>query len=148
MLHAFFEQEPNPESRVTLGSDRDALGMPRSKIQWRLTELTPRTAIAFARLIRAQFAKADLGDVSLKEWVQDPDHSWVDNYADLNHHMGTTRMSASPRDGVVNEHCRVHSVANLYIASSAVFPTSGHSNPTLTLIALAKRLTAHLQSFN
>jgi choline dehydrogenase-like flavoprotein len=148
MLHAFFEQEPNPESRVMLGSDRDALGMRRSEIRWRLTELTPRTAIVFAHMIRDQFAKADVGNVSLKEWIQDPNHSWVENYADLNHHMGTTRMSSSPRHGVVNEQCRVHSVPNLYIASSAVFPTSGHSNPTLTLIALAKRLAAHLQSIN
>ena len=58
-------------------------------------------------------------------------------YTDASHHLGTTRMSADPRDGVVDEHCRVHGVANLFIAGSGVFPTAGHANPTLTIVALA-----------
>jgi len=44
-----------------------------------------------------------------------------------------------PKQGVVNEHCQVHGISNLYIAGSSVFPTSGLSNPTLTIIALAVR---------
>lgn len=35
---------------------------------------------------------------------------------------------------------QVHSVANLFVAGSAVFPTSSQANPTLTLIALSLRL--------
>jgi choline dehydrogenase-like flavoprotein len=38
----------------------------------------------------------------------------------------------------------VHSVRNLFVAGSAVFPTSSQANPTLTLIALALRLGKHL----
>ena len=60
--------------------------------------------------------------------------------------MGTTRMSVRPRDGVVDRNCKVHSVDNLYIAGSSVFPTSGFANPTLTLVALAARLADHLQA--
>jgi choline dehydrogenase-like flavoprotein len=59
--------------------------------------------------------------------------------------MGTTRMHRDPALGVVDENCRVHSVANLYIAGSSVFPTGGASNPTLTIVALALRLAAHLK---
>jgi choline dehydrogenase-like flavoprotein len=59
--------------------------------------------------------------------------------------MGTTRMSISPRDGVVDTNCRVHGVANLYLAGSSVFPCAGHANPTLTLVALSVRLAAHLR---
>jgi choline dehydrogenase-like flavoprotein len=40
----------------------------------------------------------------------------------------------------------VHGVANLFIAGSGVFPTSGHANPTLTIVALAVRLATHLQT--
>jgi choline dehydrogenase-like flavoprotein len=58
--------------------------------------------------------------------------------------MGATRMARSPRDGVVDEHCRVHGVDNLFVAGSSVFPTSGIANPTLTLLALAVRLGDHL----
>ena len=61
------------------------------------------------------------------------------------HHMGTTRMSLSPRDGVVDPDCRVHGVRNLYVAGSSVFPTGGWANPTLTILALAHRLADHLQ---
>lgn len=56
------------------------------------------------------------------------------------HHMGAARMAVARSRGVVNEHCRVHDVDSLYIAGSAVFPTSGIANPTLTLLALAHRL--------
>ena len=60
------------------------------------------------------------------------------------HHMGATRMARSPREGVVDEQCRVHGVDNLYVAGSSVFPTSGIANPTLTLLALTFRLGDHL----
>jgi choline dehydrogenase-like flavoprotein len=53
-------------------------------------------------------------------------------------------MGADPRASVVDAQCRVHSVANLYIAGSAVFPTSSQANPTLTIVALALRLGRHL----
>jgi choline dehydrogenase-like flavoprotein len=54
-------------------------------------------------------------------------------------------MSTDPRLGVVDENCKVHGVSNLYIASSAVFPTSGYANPTLTVVALACRLADHIK---
>ena len=62
------------------------------------------------------------------------------------HHIGTTRMAASADEGVVDPDCRVHGVENLYVAGSSVFPTSGHANPTLTVVALAVRLADHLKS--
>ena len=62
------------------------------------------------------------------------------------HHMGTTRMATSPREGVVDANCRVHGMRNFFVAGSSVFPTSGHANPTLTIVALALRLADHLQA--
>lgn len=62
------------------------------------------------------------------------------------HHLGTTRMSDDPAFGVVDRDCRVHGVANLYVAGGSVMPTSGHANPTLTIVALALRLGEHLAS--
>jgi choline dehydrogenase-like flavoprotein len=59
--------------------------------------------------------------------------------------MGTTRMHPDPGRGVVDADGRVHGVANLYIAGSSVFPTSGSANPTLTIVALALRLADHLE---
>ncbi len=62
-----------------------------------------------------------------------------------NHHLGTTRMSADPKSGVVDADSKVHGVANLYVAGSSVFPTYGSSNPTLNLVALTLRLADHLK---
>lgn len=65
---------------------------------------------------------------------------WKELIYDSAHQMGTARMAESPRNGVVDRACQVHGVDNLYIGSSAVFPTGGHSNPTLTIIALCIRI--------
>jgi choline dehydrogenase-like flavoprotein len=59
--------------------------------------------------------------------------------------MGATRMSADPTQGVVDPDLRVHEIANLYVAGSSVFPTSGIANPTLTILALVMRLADHLK---
>jgi choline dehydrogenase-like flavoprotein len=59
--------------------------------------------------------------------------------------MGTTRMSRDPRSGIVDPDCRVHGVANLYMAGSSVFPTAGMANPTFAIVALAVRLADHIR---
>jgi choline dehydrogenase-like flavoprotein len=59
--------------------------------------------------------------------------------------MGTTRMSDDPASGVVDRDCRVHGVANLYVAGSSVFPTGGYVTPTFTIVALALRMADHIK---
>ena len=68
----------------------------------------------------------------------------MDQATDGYHQIGTARMADRPRDGIVDRDCRVHGTPNLFIASSAVFPSSGEANPTLLLAALSARLAAHL----
>jgi choline dehydrogenase-like flavoprotein len=58
--------------------------------------------------------------------------------------MGGARMSEDPRHGVVDPNLRVHSFQNLYLCSASTFPSSGYSNPTLTVVALAHRLADRL----
>jgi choline dehydrogenase-like flavoprotein len=58
--------------------------------------------------------------------------------------MGTTRLHQDPKLGVADADCRVHSLANVYVAGSSLFPQSGYANPTLTIVALADRLGLHL----
>jgi choline dehydrogenase-like flavoprotein len=139
------EQEPNPESRILLSGKTDALGIARSNVRWKLSEQTLITIRLFARTLREEFHRAGIGEIKLEEWVLSDSDRWTDHITDQYHHMGTTRMNDSARLGVVDRHCMVHGVSNLYIGSSSVFPTSGHSNPTLTIIALSMRLTDRLK---
>jgi choline dehydrogenase-like flavoprotein len=59
------------------------------------------------------------------------------------HQIGTIRMGTNRNDGVVDKNLRAFDSANLFVVSTAVLPTSGQANPTLTAIALAMRLAEH-----
>ncbi|MBM3516871.1 MAG: GMC family oxidoreductase, partial [Alphaproteobacteria bacterium] len=60
------------------------------------------------------------------------------------HNMGTARMSATPRDGVVDGWGCCHDVRNLFVSDGSAFPTAGGGNPTLTIVALALRQAGHI----
>jgi choline dehydrogenase-like flavoprotein len=137
------EQAPNPESRVRLGRDTDALGMPRLIAEWRPTPFdmhTIRTALA---ALATEIGQS--GEAELTYNPDDVEYAALRDGAYGGHHIGTARMSSSPRNGVVDENGAVHGMKNLFIAGSAVFPTSSQANPTLTIVALTLRLAAHLQ---
>ncbi|MDU9005609.1 GMC family oxidoreductase [Sedimentitalea todarodis] len=55
------------------------------------------------------------------------------------HNLGTNRMSADAKDGVVNKWGRTHDIDNLYISDGSQFTTGASENPTLTIVALAIR---------
>ncbi len=137
------EQSPNWDSRVQLTSARDALGMRRLLVDWRVASADFDSARATYRLMRDELARTGTGTLTYDEDALKD--ALLDAGAYGGHHSGTTRMSATPRDGVVDRDCRVHGVAGLYVASAAVTPTSSQANPTLTAIALALRLADHLK---
>ena len=142
-LASHIEQAPNPESRVTLSSDLDALGMKRIALAWRFGELEREALRRSNRLIAQAVGEAGIGRVRILE--DEPDTGWPRGVRGAWHQMGTTRMHTDPSQGVVDANCRVHGIANLFVAGSSVFPTSGYTNPTLTIVALAHRLADHLK---
>jgi choline dehydrogenase-like flavoprotein len=136
------EQAPNPDSRLTLSTQRDSLGVPRLKIDWRVTELDLVSLEKSYGLLSRELALRGAGRLDFDRdrlVFKAKRHGIVGG-----HHIGTTRMSTDPKDGVVDADCRVHGVGNLFVASASVFPTSGQANPTLTLLALTFRLAEHL----
>ena len=137
------EQEPNPASRITLIDERDALGVPRLQVDWRYTAGDVRTVQAAVRLLAEDLRSSGVGTFEC-----DPESIELEilHYGAYGgHHLGTARMGTDVRTSVVDPECRVHGVANLYIAGGAVFPTSSQANPTLTIVALAMRLAGHLK---
>jgi choline dehydrogenase-like flavoprotein len=136
------EQAPNPESRVTLADDRDALGMSRLLVDWRYTRGDVESVAQTLALLAADLRAQGIGSFDYDPAGVEEEMTRYGAYG--GHHIGTVRMGASPRSSVVDSQCRVHGVANLFVASAAVFPTSSQANPTLTIVALALRLAAHL----
>ena len=134
------EQAPDPESRISLGQDRDALGLQRVQANWRIGELERRTAAKFTALVAAEFARLGIGRCRIEPWLRDNRVPMTDALQETYHYMGTTRMADTPTEGVVDRNCTVHGMNNLYVAGSSVFPTAGQANPTLTIVALALRL--------
>ncbi len=139
--------EPNPErdSRVILSQRRDALGMPRATVDWRLGNQVKRTMDRSFAFVAQQLEASGVARVQLDPKIEE--NGWPSSFSDEGtwHHMGTTRMNDNPRLGVVDSHCRMHEVPNLHVAGSSVFPTSGANYPTLTLAALAIRLADRLR---
>jgi choline dehydrogenase-like flavoprotein len=141
------EQAPNPSSRVVLGAEKDAMGMPRANLHWRFTALDKRSIRVFYELLGQEIGRAGLGRVQMMDWLADPDdESWPNHLSGGWHNMGTTRMHKDPAHGVVDADCKVHGLANLFAAGASVYPTGGAANPTLTLVALALRLSDHLRN--
>ena len=129
-------QPPRKANMVTLDSSTtDDHGNPIPEIHWSLGERVQNTIEA---------ANEKQGEI-LEELGVDVD--WTvgpDNTGPAFHHMGTTRMSDDPSNGVVNPQLRTHDLDNCFIASSSTFVTGGALNPTLTIAALALKCAEHV----
>ncbi len=136
------ELAPDPENRVCLADERDALGRPRARVYWRWGELDLRSLRRTQELLAAEIEQAGLGRLVIPDRTSRPA---VTRPAGAHHPSGTTRMHPDPRRGVVDADGKVHAVGNLFVAGSSVFPTSGYANPTLTIVALAIRLADHIK---
>ncbi len=148
-----WEQCPNEASRIRLDRDQSdpIFGQPVAHVDWRLTESDKRSARRALQITldylyqRGAVSHEMITDVSggAEDWTFPPHEGALETG---DHHMGALRMSATPENGIVDSNGRVHSVDNLYIAGSAVFPSGGYANPTLTIVALALRLADHLRA--
>ena len=107
-------------------------------MHWRLREADTPSILGWLSALQATVSERGLGA------VVPPDEGWPDRVLGGPHHIGTTRMAADPTCGVVDADGRVHTSDNLYVAGSSVFPTGGHANPMLTIVALTLRLADHL----
>ena len=146
-LYTRIEQAPNPNSRITLDTEKDSLGMPRATLHWELTPLEKTSIRKIYELIGQEMGKAGNGRVKLMDYLKDAnDYSWPEFTGGGWHHMGTTRMSDDPRYGVVDKNCKVHGIDNLHIAGTSCYATAAAPNPTLTCITLSLRLSDQVKT--
>jgi choline dehydrogenase-like flavoprotein len=143
VITTMIEQTPNLRSRVFLGSEKDMFGMRRIKLDWQLSAHDKQTIRTLGLEVAKEMARHGSARVQLEDFILDSSKE-IRNVDGHCHQMGTTRMSADPKFGVVNENLQIHGFKNIFVAGSSVFPTGGGSNPTLNLVMLAERLGHHL----
>ena len=139
-VDARIEQVPNARSRLTLSKRRDELGAPMLQMEWRKSALDGHTLRSVLLRARRFWRSTGLDVASPVKWSADPDRAdLIDETVDTRHPAGTARMGADPRASVVNPRLACHAVPNVFVASAAVFPSSGSANPTLTIMQIACR---------
>ena len=144
------EQAPNPSSRVILLEERDAVGMRLPALDWQFLPIDKHSVLVLMQTLDSELRRLGMGNAVPADWLSEDGVAWktdplisahpIGGY----HHMGGARMGTDERESVVDADCRLHASPNCYVAGSAVFPTSGWANPTVTIMALAKRLGDHI----
>ena len=143
-VYMYTEQAPNEDSYIALTDQKDALDMPRINMHWKLNALDKHTVKQASLVIGEELGRLGVGRLNIRDWVMQDDAKFPSSTWGGCHQIGTTRMSESAEDGVVDGNCQVHGIDNLYMAGSSVFPTGGHTPPTFTIVALALRLADHV----
>lgn len=139
------EQEPDPLSRLSLHpTEVDDFGVSRLSVNWHVTPRTWRSVVAFTHALQSEMARLRLGDLNIDHDLDVDPQEGTALLTDVIHHMGGAAMGEDPSKYVVSPSLQVHGVDNLYVCSTAAFPTGSHSNPTLTLLALSHRLGERL----
>ena len=137
------EQTPLAGSRVTLGNDTDPDGLRRVDVKWQLCTQDVEAAHRGLLLLQSELELKSSCRIQFNE--PDLEQALTRSIPLGGHHIGTARMGASPRTGVVDRDCALFESPNVYVASSAVFCTAGHANPTLSIVAFALRIADQLK---
>ena len=140
VVFARAEQEPSAANRVEVLRETTWAGSHRLRTHCSFSSRDLRSIEVSTRLLGETLLAARLGVVRLHN------RRIYRETTGGGHTMGTTRMGLGRHDSVCDEWQRVHGYANLYVAGSSVFPTSGALNPTLTIVALSLRLGEHLRA--
>ncbi|HEX3127037.1 MAG TPA: GMC oxidoreductase [Thermoanaerobaculia bacterium] len=136
----YHELLPNRDSRISLADSEDIFDQPKTRADWILNSADEEANFkTLASLFETAVTKKGGGPVDIGSWA-DIESRMVFN----GHHLGTTRMSATEEDGVVDGNLKVHSLDNLFVAGSSVWASAGISNPTFSIVAFSIRLADHL----
>lgn len=134
-LKNVLEVLPDPQNRITLAAEKDALGIPKPQAHYAIDDYTRRGA----QVSKKDFARiaALMGGTNLR-------YSAEGFYANNQHICGTLMMGKDPATSVTDEFGRAHDHENLFMAGTGIMPTCGTCNSTQTAVALALRTAHHL----
>jgi len=140
LLQVDVEQAPNPESRLSLSDERDAVNRKKLIIDWRICAADVRAISEVAEMVVAGWQRSPLSRVADLHPTLPEEFDSFDTLYDVYHPSGSIRMGSSPASSVVDKDLRLWRTANCYVTSTAVFPSSGSANPGMTHLALTARL--------
>jgi choline dehydrogenase-like flavoprotein len=144
-LHFHAEQSPNAFSSLKLADTADALGLPQARVEIGYLRADAERIVRAHEVLDAGLRRCGLGRLDYRQADRDARIDAVFAMAsDGFHQIGGARMGRDPATSVVDGDAAVHGVANLFVASTAVFCSSGQANPTFSAVALALRLADHL----
>ncbi|MCC6792344.1 MAG: GMC family oxidoreductase [Thermomicrobiales bacterium] len=134
-MAALCEQLPDPNSRVGVSDKLDPIGIPRPSVSYAIDDYAKQGLNASRKTFDEIFTALGVESITHVEQIQGAGHI-----------MGTYRMGADPKTSVTDSYGRTWDHANLWLAGSGLFPTTGTGNPTLTIAALAIRTAEELAS--
>ena len=131
------EQRPNEKNVISASPD----GL---KLNWSVgpdeKNTVKKTAQAFMDGWSSSPELSQLADIELFSETE----LNIANYYDVYHPTGSLPFGDDPNTSVLNKDLRVWGTENLYVSSTAIFPTGGSANPGLTHLALTERLASHI----
>jgi choline dehydrogenase-like flavoprotein len=143
-LRVICEQPPSIANHITLSNKRDRLGMRIPEAYWSVDDETRLSISDFSQYLKSEFDRVGISGLTLNPDINASKGRNL-KIVDMGHSAGTTRMGHTPATSVVDPNCQVHGVEGLYVSGSSVFPTSGHANPTLMIVAFSIRLADHIK---
>lgn len=134
------EQKPNLENLIFVDSNS------RLELSWSVTSADKRAVENVAKCFETAWNScSELRDLAEVQ-IADPEELQLANYYDVYHPTGSVPMGRSSDTSVLDKNLRLWNCSNLYVSSTAVFPTGGSANPGYTHLALTERLSEHLQA--
>ena len=141
-ISSSWEQEPTINNNIELSDDYDFLGMPKIKLNYSLSKKTIYTATNLVENLGNLFINNNFGRLSIPDYMSNSSLISDAGY----HHIGGTRIGNDPKTSVVNKDLKLHTMNNVFICGSSVFPSGGHANPTLSIVQLSLKLGDHISN--
>ncbi len=131
----FCEMMPNINNSITSKKNKTLVILKPSKIDFKTIKILADQVKNFFSLKPEKETKFNYKNV-------------IEKLENASHHMGGLRFNPNKKFSVVDKNLKIIGLKKIYVCSSAIFPTSGSVNPTMTICALSSRLGDHLNKNN
>lgn len=139
------EQIPLENSRIEIDTNQ-ALdnGLFKASTHWSCNSAETESIRKIGKEVNSLLIKNGIGEiVFINNFFGMSNKEFIGCFHDTNHQCGGLIMSVNEKYGVVDKDCKVWGTNNIWVAGSAIFPSSSYANSTLTALALAHKLSEH-----